>query len=113
MNRLVDGLRAAWGRISSPRAAALVLLICLAIQARELVRSEVIRTLPTLAGRLNQPAWERGARSAQGDHFGDYVTFVRGLTTDDSSIVLPPHSIVSPFSADVPLSAQGLQLRFE
>ncbi len=68
------------------------------LQLIGLSKSEAIKGLPDTFDRLGQPAWERGARWALGDHFADYVSFVHRLTDDTSSIVLPPHSIIQPYA---------------
>ena len=85
-------------QLTSPKTAILVLVVGLAYQALGLYHGVSIKGLPDTIDRLNQPAWERGARSALGDTFADYVAFVRSMTPESSSIVLPPHTIIQPYA---------------
>jgi hypothetical protein len=85
-------------RLTSPTLAVLVLVVGLAFQLRGLYQSGSIQGLPDTVARLSQPAWERGARAMLGNTFADYIVFVRRLTHDDSSVVLPPHNTAQPYA---------------
>ncbi|MGA9190452.1 MAG: hypothetical protein WBZ24_01845, partial [Anaerolineales bacterium] len=84
--------------LTSPSMAIAVLVVGLAFQLRGWALSGSIQGLPDTLARLGEPAWERGARWVLGDNFGDYVHFVTERTAEDSSIVLPPHSILVPYA---------------
>lgn len=84
--------------LSSPSTAILVVVIGLAFQLQGWARSAPIQGLPQTMARLGEPAWERGARWVLGDTFGDYVRFVNERTSEDASIVLPPHSVLQPYA---------------
>lgn len=95
-------LRTALTTLTSPLTAALIVAFGLVLQVAGLYQSGLIQSIPQVRTFLGQPAWERGARVVEGDDFADYVRFVRDHTMDTSSVVLPPHSVISPF-ADVGL----------